>query len=58
MVYNNKPLTEQDLLRKSSRFVDYDNKRGYFPFAVANELVTKYGWKFWQSSSWGYILEK
>jgi hypothetical protein len=57
MVYNNKPLTEQDLLRKSSRFVDYDNKRGYFPFAVANELVTKYG-KFWQSSSWGYILEK
>lgn len=50
--------TEETALATSSKFYNYDNFLGYFPFRAANFLVGTGKYQFESVSSWGYILKR
>jgi hypothetical protein len=51
-------MTEQEALRKSTGFVNYDGLIGYLPFRAANELVRSGRYVWHQCCAWGYVVKK
>lgn len=51
-------MIEEIALSKCTKFIDYNNLLGYFPFKAANFLVGTHKYRFHSAGCWGYVLEK